>query len=304
MTTIVTHTSPDWDAIGAVWLLLRYGGMGDAEVRFVNTGSPDLALLAAADAVVDTGREYDPSRLRFDHHHMLGREANECCATSLVHDHLHGDGDAGHYLDDLVMLIWAGDTGRKTQGADWSRLTGIHALLSVRKARKAGDLALLAWGLDILDDLAEHLKTHYEAQHTFAAHMVYRSDDGLLVALKEAPIHATHAAFEAGARLVLFQSTSEATNAIGIQRASEWQEPHCGALVEAVIAWQAHQEGYDAALLPDTLKTPLVQELETWYRHEAGFFAGRGTAKAPDPRPIAVDLVEVARAIDAAWSRP
>lgn len=49
---IVTHTSPDWDAIGSVWLLQRYGGLGAQPVAFVNTGAPDVALLAEAVALV------------------------------------------------------------------------------------------------------------------------------------------------------------------------------------------------------------------------------------------------------------
>lgn len=294
---IVTHTSPDWDAIGAVWLLMRFGGMDGADVQFVNTGLPDAALLAQADAVVDTGREYDPARRRFDHHHLPGAEANATCATFQVFQHLAPNGELVH-LAPLNALILHGDTGSRLYGADWSRQVGIHALLSVRKARKArkaGDLALLAWGMDILDDLAEHCKARYEARDLLDTHTVYRSDDGLLVALKEAPQHASSAAFEAGARLVLFQHSDPAipTNAIGIWRAGEWQEPHCGELVRAVC--------------DDTIIGPrseaVVSELLTWYRHQAGFFAGRGTAKAPDPRPIIADLADIARAIDVAWER-
>lgn len=291
---IVTHTSPDWDAIGAVWLLMRFGGMEGAEVRFVNTGAPDAAVLAAADAVVDTGREYDPLRLRFDHHQFSGAAASETCAAFQVVQHLAPNGELVH-LAPLNALILHGDIGSRAYGADWSRLVGIHALLSVRKARKAGDLALLSWGMDVLDDLAEHLKARYEAREMLESCTVYRSDDGLLVALREAPIHATFAAFEAGARLVLFQSASEATNTIGLQRAGEWQEPHCGGLVSSLL------NDYDCGL--DDISADMYGELATWYRHQAGFFAGRGTAKAPDPRPIAVDLADIARAIDAAWQR-
>ena len=38
---LVTHTSPDWDAIGYLWLMRRWGGAERAEIRFVNTGNPD-----------------------------------------------------------------------------------------------------------------------------------------------------------------------------------------------------------------------------------------------------------------------
>lgn len=32
-------------------------------------------------------------------------------------------------------------------------------------------------------------------------------------------------------------------------------------------------------------------------------FTGRGTRKAPDPRPVTVDLVEIAELIDNIWER-
>lgn len=39
MKIIVTHTSPDWDAIGSVWLIKKYlAGWQEAEVRFVPAG--------------------------------------------------------------------------------------------------------------------------------------------------------------------------------------------------------------------------------------------------------------------------
>jgi len=39
MKIIVTHISPDWDAISSVWLLKKYlAGWQEAEVRFVPAG--------------------------------------------------------------------------------------------------------------------------------------------------------------------------------------------------------------------------------------------------------------------------
>lgn len=147
---IITHQSLDWDALGAVWLLKRYAGMEDHEVVFVNTGAPDPALLARADAVVDTGREFDPARLRFDHHQLPGKQATDTSAAYQVAMWLYYEKsvDVAH-LQPLFDLILCGDTGRKEKGADWSRIVGLHALLSAQKARKLDDAALLAYGFDL-----------------------------------------------------------------------------------------------------------------------------------------------------------
>lgn len=295
---IVTHTHPDMDAVCCAWLLQRYGGFDDAAVRFVNTGAPDADTLAGAAAVVDTGREYDPARWRFDHHQLPGHAANETCAALQVYNHLTSGGDILHplfWLDKLVALVWAGDTGRTTDGADWSRLVGLHAIYSGGAA--TGDADRLAWGYALLDSIAATLKARDAAGTTLARHTVYTSRDGLIVALKDAPPHATRAAHEAGARLVVFQSNAPTpdggtTHSIGIMRGGEHQEPHVGQLILAVM--ESTIGGAERAM---------YAELASWYRHEAGFFAGRGTAKAPRPDPVLVDVAEVAALIDSVWVR-
>ena len=281
---IITHTSPDFDAIGGVWLLKRYGGMADAEVQFVNTGSPDPVVLESANAVVDTGRVFDPGILRFDHHHLPGKLANATCATQMVYNALS---DAPAAILPLVTLIYCGDTGKPA--ANESRAVGIHALLSSKKAsRTLDDHGLLAYGFELLDTLATGLIAQDAARKNLAAHTVYRSADGLLVALKNAPQGATFAAHEAGARLVVFADYER--NAIGVMRGGEGEDVHCGELVNAVVN-------------DPTAPTDLGSELDTWYRHQAGFFSGRGTAKAPREDAIDIDVRDVAEAIDRAWKR-
>ena len=176
MATIVTHTSPDWDAIGSTWLLKRFVFM-DAAIAFVNTGNPDPTVVGPADAVVDTGKIWDANYYRFDHHQLIGPDANATCATSLVYDYLRAVGKVDDYLAPLIGLIYAGDTGKSE--ANLSRSVGIHALLSCRKARRASDTDLMAWGFEVLDDLASHLKARAEARLSLAQHTVWKSPDGL-----------------------------------------------------------------------------------------------------------------------------
>ena len=299
---IITHTSPDWDAITSCWLLQRHGGLEEHEVVFVNTGNPDRALLDAAAAVVDTGREYDVTRWRFDHHQLPGAEANATCAAHLVWRWLESrasipsaEYDALMGIEDLIRLIFSGDTGRREYGADWSRSVGIHALLSAQKAKRLSDADLLAYGYQILDDLAAHLLARRQARATLDAHTVYTSDDGMVRGLSGAPQGATFAAFEAGARLVVFHSEAPATVSAGVMRGGEGDEPHCGALVKELL------QDYDCNI--PSVTPDVYDELTRWFRHPAGFFAGRGTAKAPDPRPLAVSVAEIAAAIDGVWRR-
>lgn len=279
MSYIVGHLSPDWDCITALWQLQRFGGLADAEIRLVNTGNPDPAVLAGAAAVVDTG--LGP----FDHHQL--DDPNSTCAALLVWQHLIMNDQDLFYLQPLIDLIYAGDTG-KSEAAQSHRV-GIHALLSDEKASGSGDMGVIAYGYSILDSLAAHLKRAHEARQTLDQHTVYRSADGLLIALDKAPQGATHAAFEAGAKLVVWHNPMETTVAVGLNRAPE-SGIDCGALVAMTGAW-----------LP--LGSPVEREVRSWYKHEAGFYAGRGSPKAPDARPLAVPVAEIAQALDAVWRR-
>ena len=299
--TIIGHVAPDWDCIGAIWLLKKFGGLENADVMFVNTGAPDPALLEHATAVVDTGRLYDPSRLCFDHHHLIGAAANETCATRQVAQYLvlaRPDYDFNPIWP-IIDLIYAGDTGKRA--ANESRQLGIHALLANKKRQGADNYALLAYGFDLLDSLSQSLISQDEARRSLEAHTIYRSEDGLVVALLNAPHGATFAAHEAGARLVVFGNYDK--NAIGVMRGGEGADVHAGALVENIL------DKAPRVFLAQTLwaYTPDVDamfaELATWYRHQAGFFAGRGTDKAPSDKPILVELRTVAAAIDWAWVR-
>lgn len=292
---IVTHQHPDLDAIGAAWLLQRYGGAEHCSVQFVNTGNPDPDMISNAYAVVDTGKEFDPARLRFDHHQLPGQAANATCATSQAYEYLLGIGASVEHLYPLVELIYHGDTGKP--GARQSRIVGLHALLSAhyRKYPEQSDQAHYDYMVGHFDLIDDHLLAHAQARRNLADHIVYQSADGKFVAIKDAPEGVTLAAFEQGAEIVLFQSQFDAPNgtsyAIGLMRNSAVDMPDVGQLVVTLMDRSKND-------------TVLLQELITWVCLTAGFFAGRGTRKGPRYDPILIDdLGLLASKFDQVWER-
>lgn len=291
---IVTHTSPDFDAIGYVWLMQRFGGGADQPVAFVNTGNPDPDVLASAWSVGDTGREFDPANRRFDHHQLPGRASNDTCATTQTYEWLLSQ-DATPELvaiRPIVELIFCGDTGSPLAGAEWSRNVGIHALLSAQKIRRRSDAELMDYGCTLLDDLASVAISRQRGAAQLNMFTTYRSRDGLIVALDGAPQSTTSAAFEAGAKLVFFASEDRGSYARGVQRGnSEDGQPHVGELIDLVACNTPHLD--------------LITELNQWFLHPAGFFAGRGTAKAPCDTPMreGLTIALIASAVDGVWQR-
>lgn len=303
---IITHTNPDLDAITGVWLLKKFGGLKNEPVLFVNTGNPDPDKLAQAVAVVDTGRTLDIDGLRFDHHHLPGQAANDTCAAKQVYDYLLENNPDLEYLSPLINLVFAGDTGRSEANA--SRELGLHAILSGYKAwfseqnpdTRLADDVILAYGFGLLDVLEVRLRHQAEAKAELEEKVVYKSDDGLVWAIKYGSTGSTFAAYDAGARVVLFEGEpleveGGTTYPIGIMRAGEWQEPHVGKLAEDV-----QREAFN---YHDVDVNNIGFELETWFKHPAGFFAGRGTAKAPVFEPGQIDLAMLAKLVDVYWVR-
>lgn len=314
---IVTHTNPDLDAICAVWLLRRFGDMQDHEVAYVNTGSPDQDILEKADAVVDTGKVYDPHTMRFDHHQLPGRKANETSAAMQVYSYVHKfnvfNGKYLDYLFPLIELVMWGDTDQPE--ANHSRQLGLHAIFSGSELwfldkfldMKRDDTRKMRTGCVLLDYLEAHLRHKRQAIEELDEKTVYKSDDGLVWAIRHGSIGSSFAAGDEGARLIIFEGKpleveGGTTYPVGIQRTGEYQEPHCGELVDVIV--EAAKFDIESGTPGNfSLEHELVKELSTWFKHNSGFFAGRGTAKAPVFEPVEVDIVEVARLVDSSWKR-
>ena len=296
---LVTHVSPDWDAIGYLWLMRRWGGAERAEIRFVSTGNPDPEVLAGAYSVGDTGRVFDPAALRFDHHQLPGRESNETCATLMVYEWLAAQNNTPEReatrqeleaIHKIIGLIYQGDTGARNAETEASSRIGIHALLATRLKRGESDEALVAWGCAVLDDLADLAIARKAAARMLQTYTTWRSMDGLVVALKDAPREATGAAFEDGAMFVFFASEDRGSIARGVQRGrSENALPHAGELIGLAAEATSHPG--------------ITAELRQWFQHPAGFFAGRGTAKAPCHEAMTCDIADIAIEFSRMWVR-
>lgn len=293
MKTIVTHTSPDFDAIMFVRLMIRFAdGFGDAEIKFIplNAIERERKILDAADAVGDMGKEYDPDRLRFDHHHFPGAQSTATCAAKLAWEWLISQGQNLEYLAPLIEEIHQGDLAR-------TPLVGIHSQMFGWKAsaKEAGiilsDGEIYSYGAHILSQIEFWLKHKAEARAELAEKVVWKSEDNSVWAVRHGSVSSTFSAYDEGARVVIFEGEpltlngGEITYPMGASRAPEWNEPDLGLLVQRSI----------------TSDTGLKKELGKWFRHPAGFYAGRGGPKAPDQDPPKADLVEVAKAFHKNW---
>lgn len=295
---IITHIAPDFDATAYCWLMRRYApGFQDARLNFMPLNALDRPALEAADSVGDMGGQYDPANWRFDHHQFQGRASTGTCAAKMTWQQLIVLGQDLQYLQPLIDEIHQGDLAR-------TPVVGIHSLMRGWKITTSEidlefpNYAIYCHGTRILDAIAADLEKKAADKLELDRLVVWKSDDALIWAIKGGATGTSFAAYDEGARVVVFEGkpivlegahgAKVTTYPVGATRAPEWTEPDLGALVVDLLSYG---------------EPNLRNELGRWYRHNAGFYAGRGGIKAPDDKPLEVSLKEIAQGFELFWDR-
>jgi len=281
--TIVTHRAVDMDCLFSAYLLWAVEFDRQAEVIFVPIGPLSSYVDEIATAVCDTGGEFDPTRLRFDHHGQIDNIPPSSSATSLVWNYLMDKGaDVGH-LEPLVNLITGADLGYQNyRGMDitTSALCGIHAELAEHKRREGiTDKQLWDWARGKFEVLSAHLWRRAQDVKRAESCVVWRSGDGRVVCTVGGNRQTTRTLHENGAQLVVYHDPE--THSRGVMRSNTQSQWSVGILVEI-------------ALNQDDTAPAIADELAEWHRDDRGFFAGRGSSKGPQAPPMTVSIVDIA----------
>lgn len=140
---IITHAAPDADAVVGSWLAEQFLFSGEpVEVLFVPRGRV-LGAMRKGDCLVDVGNTHDPVNLWFDHKPPACANRHDSCAARLVWDRLIELGKPVGHLQNLVNVVFAGDSTRerpkfKEEYAE-SRRVGVHKVLTDAKATEQSD---------------------------------------------------------------------------------------------------------------------------------------------------------------------
>ena len=171
MKTIVTHLSPDWDAIGGVWIIKRYlQGWENASVEFVPAGgrSPRVKDLPIDDAIQVVGHDeiihVDTGLGPLDHHQTSDQtQSGTGRAWEFVQEKRH---QTGQYLKDseeaavseVVRFIVDTDHFKEVFWPDAANaryeFTILGLLEGMKYMRPDQHEYYVSWGMEILDCLA------------------------------------------------------------------------------------------------------------------------------------------------------
>ena len=187
----------------------------------------------------------------------------------------------------LADFITLGDTGSREFQMVHSYLMGMHAdLQQFKRMSSPTDREVLYWGFAYLDRKREQLEFDEKIRNEIGQH-IWHQYGNEIVLLGNSTAALTRAANERYP-VVIFFNEGEETNTIGIQR-----QPGLGIsmgdIVQHILDHHGDEPGFREELEGDGREYNGVPYWG-WYRHESGFFAGRGTKVSPTTRPISIDM--------------
>ncbi len=275
MKTIVTHLSPDLDAISSSWLLKRYRPhWHDADIKFVPAGTTLGGLPADSDpniAHVDTGRGL------FDHHQF---NDNNTCAAKRVFDWLKKEGHIPPpHLEALERIIDYAVTIDNFKEAFFHDPTSdiyefsLHQVIGGVKATGLKDIDLLNYVFTMLDGLLLIFRNKIKAESEIKNGLTFESKWGRALAIESPNEEAIKLALKGGYMLVIRK------------------DPKSGAI-------RIKSFPKDEIDLTPVYKR--VKELDpkaSWFLHGSLHMLLNGSSKNPDSVPSSLTLPQVVEII-------
>lgn len=184
MKIIVAHTSPDWDAIGALWLIRKFlPGWKDAVLEFVPAGTRSERIKhikepSTTDPVIEVNGDeiihVDTGLLPLDHHHTSDKSI---CATTLAWDYvrqqLYQSGEKltpehDEAVSRIVKVIVQIDHFREVfwdnPTADYHEFSLIGVLEGLKFANQDQDQLYADFGIQCLDSLVHEFENRIWAE--------------------------------------------------------------------------------------------------------------------------------------------
>jgi len=269
---VVTHFSPDFDAVGAIWILRRFHpDFANAKIVFVPTGERLENQNIAQEEIVHVDTGGGP----FDHH-----ETNKyTCATKLVWEWAKKERKLRNpAVERIVNLVTEIDHARDLNWPeaidDRYELGFPHILDGWKLAFPSQDQKLMEWGLIYFDGLYHTLKAKIAAQKTIEKRgEEFQTRWGKGLAVESGNDKILEVAEKLGFAVVVKKDSRD--GAVRIY----------GRADKGVNLRRAYQ------------KFLKIDPNATWYLHPSKRLLLNGSRKKPGMRPSTLDLEEIIKII-------
>jgi len=313
MHVIVTHSSPDWDAIGSVWILKRFlPGWDNAKVEFVPAGNRSPRIVQkekdANEQIVVTIEDtkiihVDTGLTPLDHHQIYD---TNLCSASRSWDYVVRENKNLHAtLTDtkreekneamerivayLVQLDHFQEVFWKNADSDIHEFS-LYGILDGMKALHPNDDELyISWGMEILDAMLRRFESRIWAEKELEKGQQFMTKWGKAIAIETINDSVIKLAQKKGYILVLRKDPRK-----GYVRIKATPVPAAGNLQVTV----------DSRKIPDIDLTLAKSQLEkmdpmaTWFLHVSKKMLLNGTPKNPKMVPTRLSLKEIVSVLE------
>lgn len=208
MHIIITHASPDWDAIGSVWVLKRFlPGWDNAKVEFVPAGdrSPRVARKekeANEQVVVESDDikiiHVDTGLTPLDHHQIYD---TNICSVSRSWDYVVKENPNLHVttsdtkredkiaameriISYLVQLDHFQEVFWKDAGSDMHEFSLYGILDGMKALHPHDDDYFVSWGMEVLDAMLKRFESRIWAEKEIAKGKEFTTKWGKAIAIE------------------------------------------------------------------------------------------------------------------------
>jgi hypothetical protein len=298
MKIVVTHMSPDWDAIGSAWLIRKYlPGWENAEVKFVPAGQRIKEQRAESkdhtDPIEKIGEDevihVDTGLGPLDHHQTYDTTVS---AASLAWDYVRGEIEkAGNKLTPehvkavsrIVAIIvdtdHFGEVYWKDAAADYHEFSLLGLLEGYKLLKQGNDMSYLNFGIECLDALLHTFENRIWAEREI-------SEKGVEFETK----FGKGMGFETLNDTVL--KLAQKMGYVIVVR----KDPRKGYVRIKTLPATEKRKGVDLTLAYEQLKK--IDPDATWFLHVSKKMLLNGTPKNPKMRPTKLNLGDIIRVLE------
>lgn len=300
MKIIVTHMSPDWDAIGSVWLLKKFlPGWKDAEVKFVPAGQRltnakfKVQSSKLDDPIEKIGEDeiihVDTGLAPLDHHQI---QKTTVSAASLAWDYVRGQMDeAGEHLTPehdeaisrIVKIIVETDHFKEVYwqeaDADYHEFSLLGLLEGLKQLKPGKDSEYVTFGIECLEALTRTFENRIWAENEIKEKgFAFKTRYGKAIGFETLNDTVLKLAQKMGYVLVVRK------------------DPRKGYVRIKTLPSTEAKPGIDLTLIYEQLSK--IDPDATWFLHISKKMLLNGTPKNPKMRPTKLKLGEIIKVLE------
>lgn len=306
MKIIVTHTSPDWDAIGSIWVLKKYlAGWQHAMIEFVPAGEISERIKGKQveyhGAVVKIGDDeiihVDTGMGPLDHHQTERQDVSAAgLSWQYVQKELEKAGD--HFTSEhkeaigrMIKIIVDTDHFREIfwpdSASDYIDFSVLAALDGMKLMRPDQDSYYVEWGVETLNSLLHYFENKIWAEREIAINgREFTTKWGKAMGFETINDSVIKLAQKKGYMLVVRKDPRKGYVRIKARPLAESRS----------MNQESREKDIDLTLVYEKLKK--IDPEATWYLHVSKKMLLNGTAKNPKMIPTKLGLEEIIKVLE------